>query len=179
MVTIQSKMVVKSELTKLGISFKTIDFGSVEVVENINPQQKKELESNLKKSGLLLLNDTQANLLEKVKEEISEVIHNNDELPKVNFSDYLSQRLNHDYNAIAKLFAETEGKTIEHYILINKIEKVKELILYKNLKVNQIAQKLQYKSPEQLSKQFKKITGVTPSYFKSLREKKQSLLESL
>jgi len=179
MVTVRSKMVVKSELKKLGIGFKTIDFGFVEVIENINPQQKKELESNLKKSGLLLLDDTQANLIEKVKEVITEVIHNNEELPKVNFSDYLSQRLNHDYDTISKLFVDTEGTTVEHYILINKIEKVKELILYNKLNVKQIAEKLQYKSSDQLSKQFKEITGLTPSYFKSLRVKKQSLLANL
>ena len=107
------------------------------------------------------------------------MVHYADELPKTNFSDYLTKKLNYDYTYMSNLFSETEGSTIEHYILIHKIEKVKELIIYDELNFSEIARKLNYSSVSHLSHQFKKITGLTPTFFKSLKVRKRKSLEKL
>jgi AraC-like DNA-binding protein len=107
------------------------------------------------------------------------MIHYTDELPKVNFSQYLSEKLNHDYTYLANLFSETEGITIEHYLILHKIERVKELIIYDELNLSEIAWKLHYSSVAHLSSQFKKITGLTPSFFKSLKDKRRNALENV
>jgi AraC-like DNA-binding protein len=172
-------MVVKDELNKLGISYSSISLGQVELSENIVPLQLEQLGVALKKSGLELMDDKKAVLIEKIKDVIIEMVHYEDEIPKVNFSDYLTEKLNYNYTYLANLFSETEGITIEHFIIVHKIERVKELIIYDELNLTEIAWKLHYSSVAHLSNQFKKVTGLTPSFFRSLKDKKRDNLENL
>lgn len=179
MVSLRCKMVVKDELRKLGISYSNISLGQVELAEEINRSQLERIRNALKQSGLELMDDKKSVLIEKIKDVVIEMVHYDDELPKVNFSDYLTEKLGYNYTYLANLFSETEGTTIEHFIIIHKIERVKELIIYDELNLTEIAWKLHYSSVSHLSNQFKKITGLTPSFFKSLKDKKRSNLENL
>ena len=179
MVSIRCKMVVKDELSKLGLYYLSVDLGQVNMKDDITIDQREKLKIALLKSGLELMEDKKAVLIEKIKNVIVEMVHYSDELPKMNFSDYLSGKLNYDYTYLSNLFSETEGTTIEHYILVHKIERVKELIIYDELNLTEIAWKMQYSSVAHLSHQFKKITGLTPSFFKSLKNKKRNTLENL
>jgi YesN/AraC family two-component response regulator len=179
MVSIRCKMVVKAELKKLGLHFTTVDLGVVEIMENITQEQREQIKTDLLKSGLELMDDKRAILIEKIQNVIVEMVHYEDELTKVNFSDYLSEKLNYDYTYLANLFSETKGITIEHFIILHKIERVKELIIYDELNLSEIAWRLHYSSVAHLSNQFKKITGLTPSYFKTLKHKKRSTLEDV
>jgi len=179
MVSIRCKMIVKDELKKLGLHFSNVNLGEVEVMENISDEQRERLRSALHKSGLELMDDKRAMLIEKIKNIVIEMIHYAEELPKIKFSEYLSEKMNYDYNYLSNLFSETEGTTIEHFIMLHKIERVKELILYDELNLTEIAYKLHYSSVQHLSTQFKKKTGLTPSFFKSLKDKKRISLENL
>lgn len=179
MVSIRCKMVVKSELDKLGLNYGAIDLGEVVITEDISEEQRTTLHRALLQSGLELMDDKKAILVEKIKNVIIEMVHYEDELPKTNFSDYLSEKLNYNYTYLANLFSETKGITIEHFMILHKIERVKELILYDEINLSEIAWKLHYSSVAHLSHQFKKITGLTPSYFKSLREKRHDTLENV
>jgi YesN/AraC family two-component response regulator len=179
MVSIRCKMVVKAALKDLGLHYVNVDLGTAEIMENISQQQREQLKTNLLKSGLELMDDKKAILIEKIQNVIVEMIHYEDELPKVNFSVYLSEKLHYDYTYLANLFSETKGITIEHFIILHKIERVKELIIYDELNLSEIAWKLHYSSVAHLSNQFKKITGLTPSFFKSLRNKKRNPLENV
>jgi AraC-like DNA-binding protein len=179
MVSIRCKMIVEEELRKLGIHHKVINLGEVETLDDINPVQRDQLSSVLLLSGLELMEDRKAMLIEKIKNAIVEMVHYTDTLPKINFSNYLSEKLDYDYTYLSNLFSETEGTTIEHFILTHKIERVKELIIYDELNLTEIAFKLHYSSVSHLSNQFKKITGLTPSFFKSMKNKKRRNLENL
>lgn len=179
MVSIRCKMMVKEELKKLGIHYVAVNWGEVEIIENITLKQRKQIKVALHKSRLELMDDKKAILIEKIKNVVIEMVHYADELPKINFSNYLSEKLKYDYTYLSNLFSETEGTTIEHYIIVHKIEKVKELIFYNELNLTEIALKLQYSSVAHLSRQFKKTTGLTPSFFKSLKHKKRCTLENL
>jgi AraC-like DNA-binding protein len=179
MVSIRCKMLVKEELKRMGLHFVNVDLGIVEIMENITNQQYEQLKAALLKSGLELMDDKKAILIEKIQNVIVEMVHYADELPKTNFSDYLCEKLNYDYTYMANLFSETKGITIEHFIILHKIERVKELIIYDELNLSEIAWKLHYSSVAHLSHQFKKITGLTPSFFKSLKQKKRNALENV
>lgn len=179
MVSIRCKMLVKAELDKLRLHYTTVNLGEVEIMEAITPEQRLQIKTALLHSGLELLDDKKAILIERVKGVIIEMIHYSDNLPKTNFSDYLSEKLQYDYTYLANLFSETEATTIEHFIILHKIERVKELIIYDELNLTEIARKMHYSSIAHLSHQFKKITGLTPSFFKSLKHKKRSALENL
>ena len=179
MVSIRCKMIVKEELKNLGLHYVIVNLGEVEVLEDITAKQREQLRAALLKSGLELMEDKKAMLIEKIKNIIVEMIHYEEELPKVNFSEYLREKTDYDYTYLANLFSETEGVTIEHFIILHKIERVKELILYNELNLTEIARKLHYSSVAHLSNQFKKITGLTPSFFKSLRHKKRVMLENV
>lgn len=179
MVSARCKMKVKAELKKLGLHFITIDLGEVEIMESITKVQTEQIKVALLKSGLELMDDKNAMLIEKIKNVIIEMVHHSDELPNVNFSNFLSEKLKYDYTYLSNLFSETEGTTIEHFILLHKIERVKELIIYGELNLTEIAFKLHYSSVSHLSNQFKKITGLTPSFFKSLKDKKRTSLENV
>jgi len=172
-------MVVKSELDKLGLHYDTVELGEAHIKKQINDEQRTRLKAALLNFGLELMDDKKAILVERIKNVIIEMVHYEDELPKTNFSDYLSEKLNYNYTYLANLFSETKGITIEHFMILHKIEKVKELILYDELNLSEIAWKLHYSSVAHLSHQFKKVTGLTPSYFKSLREKRRDTLENV
>jgi len=179
MVSIRCKMVVKETFKKLGLHYVTVNLGEVDVIEEITAQQRERLKDALLKSGLELLDDKKSILIERIKNVIVQMVHYEDELPKTKFSIYLSRQLNYDYTYLANIFSENQGITLEHFIILHKIEKVKELIVYDELNLTAIAWKLHYSSVSHLSTQFKKITGLTPTYFKSLKRKKLSLLENL
>lgn len=172
-------MVVKSELEKLGLGYKTVDLGEVELEENISQEKRDALRSALLVSGLVLMEDKKSILVEKIKAIIVEMIHYSDELPQVNYSVHISEKLGLNYTYLANLFAEVKGTTIEHFIIIHKIEKVKELIIYDELSLTEIASIMHYSSVAHLSKQFKKITGLTPSHFRQMRDKRRNPLEDL
>ncbi len=179
MVSLRCKMVVKQELQKLGLHCVNVDLGTIEIKQDITNLQKKQLRKNLKTSGLELLDDKRNILIAKIKALIIEMIHYSDELPKVNYSDYISEKLGLDYTYLANTFSEVKGITIQQFIIINKIERVKELLLYEELNLTEISYKLHYSSVAHLSNQFKKITGLTPSYFKKLKKKRLRNLEDL
>jgi AraC-like DNA-binding protein len=166
------KMVVKAELDKLGLHYTRIELGEVEVMEDLNIEQHNQLKYGLLQAGLELMDDQKSILIERIKNAIVELIHQNSELPKINFSEYLSDKLKHDYTYLANLFSEVTGETIEHYMIAHKIEQVKELLLYGELNLTEISYKLNYSSVAHLSNQFKKVTGLTPTYFRNLKIKK-------
>ncbi len=179
MVSLRCKMLVKEELTKLGLQYVVVDLGMVELLEKSTPEQRQQLKVNLLESGLELLEDKKAILIEKIKNIVIEMIHYADELPVINYSDYLSEKLGHDYTYLANIFSEVKGTTIQQFIIIHKMEKVKELLLYDELNLTEIAYKLHYSSVAHLSNQFKKITGLSPSFFKKLKQKRNGNLEDM
>ena len=179
MVCIRCKMIVKEELSKLGLHFVSVDLGEAEIMENMNSQQRDELKIALHKWGLELMDDKKSVLIEKIKNVVIESIHYEEEQLKNNFSVYLSEKLNYDYTYLSNLFSEVEGTTIEHFIIAHKIERVKELLVYDELNLTEIAWKLHYSSVAHLSNQFKKVTGLTPSHFKLLGQKRRNTLENL
>lgn len=164
-------MVVKSELEKLGLNCTDLKLGEAEIAENISDEEMKTLGVGLKKTGLELIHDKKSILVEKIKTDIIELVHYQDEQIKNNLSDYLSEKLNHNYTYLSNLFSELEGTTIERFYLANKIEKVKELLVYDELNLTEIAFRMHYSSVAHLSNQFKKMTGLTPSHFKNLKHK--------
>ncbi len=179
MVSLRCKLKVKDELTSLGINAMAIDLGVVELLEDLSPEQRNQLRENLLKSGLQLLDDNKSILIERIKNVITEMIHYSEEIPAQNYSDYISQKLNYDYTYLSNMFSEVKGITIQQFIILNKIERVKELLLYDELNLTEISYKLHYSSVAHLSNQFKKITGLTPSYFKKLKKARNSNLEGL
>jgi AraC-like DNA-binding protein len=179
MVSNRCKVVVKSELEKLGFHGKIIALGEVETVENLTPEEQTLLNTNLKKSGLSLMEDKKSILIEKIKTNIIELIHFSDEQLKVNFSAHLSEKLEYDYTYLSNLFKEHQGTTIEHFFLNHKIERVKELLIYDELDITEIAYKMHYSSVAHLSNQFKKMTGLTPSQYKHLKHKRRKSLEKV
>jgi AraC-like DNA-binding protein len=172
-------MVVKEELVKLGLHFIVVDLGEVEIMENITTQQREQLKGALLCLGLELMDDKRAVLIEKIKNAIIEKVHHSNEITKINFSDYLSNKLNHDYTYLANLFSEVQGTTIEQFVICHKIERIKELIIYGELNITEIAYKMNYSSVAHLSNQFKKVTGLTPSHFKGLKDKRRKPIEEI
>jgi AraC-like DNA-binding protein len=179
MVSIRCKLLVKSELEKLNLHYTTVELGEVNLINNITTEERLALDRALKRSGLELMDDKKSILIEKVKNVIIEMVHYADEAPYTKFSSFLSEKLNHDYTYLANLFSEVQGTTIEHFIIIHKIERVKELLVYDELSLTEIAYKLHYSSVGHLSNQFKKITGLTPSHFKKLKDKRLNTLDNL
>jgi len=179
MVCIRCKMVVKAELEKLGLHYTTVELGEVEVMENISDEQHDLFRTALLKSGLELMDDKKSVLIQRIKNVIVELIHYSEEPLAINFSEYLSQKLDHNYTYLANLFSEVQGTTIEKFIIAHKIERVKELLVYNELNLTEIAYLMHYSSVAHLSAQFKKVTGLTPSHFKQLREKRLNMLEDI
>lgn len=179
MVSLRCKLMVKEELNRLGLHSTAIDLGTVEILETISDEQRSKLRENLLKSGLELLDDNKSILIERIKNVITEMIHYSDELPTQNYSVYISEKLNYDYTYLSNIFSEVKGITIQQFIILNKIERVKELLLYDELNLTEISYKLHYSSVAHLSNQFKKITGLTPSYFKKVKKARMSNLENL
>jgi AraC-like DNA-binding protein len=179
MVSNRCKMAVKEELKKLGLHFIVVDLGEVEIMENISMEKRALLKANLLLSGLELMDDKKAMLIEKIKNIIIEMVHHTDENIKVNFSNYLSEKMNHDYTYLSNLFSEVQGTTIEHFIISHKIERIKELIIYGEHNITEIAWKMGYSSVAHLSSQFKKVTGLSPSHFKQLKDKRRISIEEI
>ncbi len=179
MVSLRCKMMVTEELEKLGLEHFTVELGTVELKEDISDDQKNELARNLLKSGLELLDDSKSVLIERIKNVIVDMIHHSDEIPKVNYSEYLSEVLDYNYTYLSNIFSEAQGITIQQFIILHKVERIKELILYDELSLSEIAYKLHYSSPAHLSNQFKKITGLTPSFFKKMKQKRHQNLENM
>jgi AraC-like DNA-binding protein len=172
-------MLVKQELKKLGLHYSSVDLGFVEIIGEISEDKRKKLKAALLESGLELMDDKKSMLIEKIKIIITEMIHYNEELPKVNYSEYISNIMGYDYTYLANVFSEVKGITIEHYIIAHKIEKVKELLLYDELNLTEISYRMNYSSVSHLSTQFKKVTGLTPTYFKNLKDKKRINLDEV
>jgi len=179
MVSLRCKMLVKAELEKMGLHTITVELGDVNIQETLSDSQREELKATLLKSGLELMGDKKAILIEKIKNVIIEMIHYSDEVPKINFSNFLAEKLNYDYTYLANQFSETTGVTIEQFIINHKIERAKELIIYDESNMTEIAFKLHYSSVGHLSNQFKKVTGLTPTFFKALKKKKRAVLENM
>jgi len=179
MVSIRCKMLVKAKLERMGLHYTNVELGEVDILEDITPGQRDQLNRSLKKAGLELMDDKKAMLVEKIKNVIIEMIHYSDELPLTKYSVFLSEKLNYDYTYLANLFSEVRGITIEQFIIIHRIERVKELLVYDDLNLTEIADKLHYSSVGHLSNQFKKTTGLTPSHFKQMKEKRRNNLDNL
>lgn len=179
MVCIRCKMVVKDELAKLGLHYNTVELGEANILENISAVQHDQLRDALLKSGLELMDDKRSVLIEKIKTVIIELVHYSEEPLVIKFSEFLSQKLHYDYTYLANLFSEVQGTTIEKFFIAHKIERVKELLVYNELNLTEIAYLMNYSSVAHLSTQFKKITGLTPSHFKQLRDKRRSMLEDM
>lgn len=177
MVCDRCKLTVKAELEKLGLHSIYIDYGEAQIEENLPREKMDMLNAGLKRSGLELMDDKKSMLIEKIKIIIVDLVHYSDEPLRKNLSDYLSEKLNYDYTYLANLFSEVQGTTIEKFFIMHKIEKVKELLVYNELNLKEIAFKLHYSSVAHLSSQFKKQTGYTPSHFKQLKHKKRVPLE--
>jgi AraC-like DNA-binding protein len=179
MVSTRCKIAVKEELKKLGLHFIVVDLGEVEIMETLSSEQRSALKFGLLVSGLELMDDKRAVLIEKIQNVITEMIHHSDELPKTNFSDYLSEKLNYDYTYLSNLFSEVKGITIQQFIIHHKIERAKELLCYEEFNLTEISFKLHYSSVAHLSNQFKKITGLSPSEYKKLKDKRRSPIEEI
>lgn len=179
MVTIRCKMIVKAELEAIGIEQCRVELGEVELTKPLTEVQHDKLNINLLKHGLEIMDDKRSILIQRIKNVIIEMIHYADDHPLINNSAYISKKLNYDYTYLANLFSEVQGITIEHFIISHKIEKVKELLVYDELSLTEISYKLNYSSVAHLSMQFKKVTGLTPSHFKKLKEIRRNTLDSL
>lgn len=179
MVSMRCKLVVKEELRKLGIEKVRIDLGIVEIFEPFSARQYEKLNKNLLLTGLELLDDKKSILIGKIKNVIIEMIHYSDDVPKINFSDYLSKKLDYNYTYLSNIFSEVNGITLQQFIINHKVERIKELLLYEELNLTEIAHKLHYSSAAHLSTQFKRSTGFSPSEFKQMRVKRLINLENL
>lgn len=179
MVCNRCKIVVKSELEKFGLTIIAVDLGKVEILEASIENQKQKLEKSFQLLGFELLDNKISRTVERIKNLIIDLVHNQNAILKINLSQYLSQDLSQDYNTISHLFSDVEGITIEHYFIAQKIEKVKELMLYDEFSLSQIAHKMQYSDIAHLSNQFKKVTGFTPTVFKKSKTKIRIQIEDL
>lgn len=179
MVCNRCKMVVRDALKNLELSYRMLDLGEVEIIETISSAQRQQFKTALLRSGLELMDDKRSMLIEKIRNVVIQLVHHTDEALKTNFSVFLSEKLGYDYTYLANIFSEVQGTTIERFLITHKIERVKELLVYDELSLTEIAHKLHYSSVAHLSNQFKKITGLTPSHFKQLKEKRRSSLENV
>ena len=179
MVCSRCKMVVKDELIKFGLHPTTVELGEVEITEELDTERKKTLDHVFHSFGFELIDDKKSQLIANIKNTIIELVHYSADQLKTNFSSFISIKLHHDYNYLSNLFSEVEGTTIEKYFIAQKIEKVKELLKYGQLSLSEIADSLGYSSVAYLSNQFKKQTGLTPTFYKSLRQNNRKNLEDL
>lgn len=179
MVCVRCKMVVKEELLKMGLQYVIVNLGEVEISQDLSAEEHVQFKGALLRSGLELLDDKKSVLIQRIKNIIVELAHYSEEPLAIKFSEHLSQKLNHDYTYLANLFSEVQGTTIEKFFIAHKIERVKELLVYNELNLTEIAFLMHYSSVAHLSTQFKKVTGLTPSYFKQLKDKRRSMLENV
>lgn len=168
MVCDRCKMAVRGELDALRLTPLNVELGYAEFAENLTPELRSELSARLTRLGFEILDDKRSQIIEQIKKEVIRTVHAEENQLKTNFSDHLSSVLNRDYNSLSKLFSEVEGVTIEKYLIQQKVERIKELLVYNELSLSEIAFKLGYSSVAHLSNQFKKVTGLTPSFFKTM-----------
>lgn len=179
MVSNRCKLAVKEELKKLGLHFVLVELGEVDTMEELTKEQRDQLNEGLRSSGLELMDNKRAVLIERINNVITEMIHHSEEMPKVNYSDYIAEKLGYDYTYLSNTFSEVKGITIQQFIILHKIERVKELLLYEELNLTEISYKMHYSSVAHLSNQFKKVTGLTPSAFKQLKDHRRSPIEDV
>ena len=179
MLSNRCKLAVKAELKALGLHFIIVDLGEIEIMEELSPSQRQQLKLGLQNSGLELFDDKKGELTNKIKSSILEMVWKIDENNKFSFTDYLSKQLNLDYTTLSQHFSDIQGITIEKYIITQKIERAKEMLIYQELKISEIAIKLNYSSTAHLSNQFKKITGLSPSHFIQMRNKRNEQAEEI
>ena len=170
---------VRQVFQELEIEVIKIQLGTVSISQKLNPKQNNLLHSKLAEKGFELLDDKNTKLINEIKSIVIHEIHYQKENTLVNFSELISSKLNYDYTYLSRLFSATEGRTIEHFILAQKIEKVKELLTYDELTLSEIAFQMHYSSSAHLSAQFKKITGMSPSAFKKLQNQKRQFLDNV
>lgn len=179
MVCSRCKLVVKSVFERIGINPITVELGEVELPNEMNENQKSEILKNLRAVGFDLIDDKKSKTISTIKTLIIDLVQNKNNDLKINLSNYLSQELHQDYNTLSNLFSEVENTTIEKYFIHQKIEKVKELIMYDELSLSEIAYSLNYSTVSHLSNQFKKVTGFSPTYFKHIKTIKRKQIEDL
>jgi AraC-like DNA-binding protein len=179
MVSIRCKLFVKAVLDRFQLHFKNVELGRVEIKEQINETEKQQLNSELQQYGFVLLDDHKTILIEQIKNIIVEMVHYSDSQPPIKFSAYLSEKLGHDYTYLSNLFSEVTGTSIKLFIISHKIEFAKEMLVYNDANLSEIANRLHYNSIQHLSYQFKKTTGLTPSYFKKMKHRKLCALDQL
>ncbi|WP_264542240.1 MULTISPECIES: AraC family transcriptional regulator [Flavobacterium] len=179
MVCSRCKMVVKSELEKLGLSVLSVELGEADIIGSLDENKKEEIVRQLEQYGFEVIDDKKSKIIEQIKTIVIELVHHSQDKIKTNLSDFIGEKLNLDYNYLSSLFSEVEGLTIEKYYILQRIERAKELLVYDELSLSEIAYQLNYSSVAYLSNQFKKVTGFTPTYFKQLKEKKRKQIEDL
>jgi len=179
MVSNRCKMAVKEVLAKLGLHFIVVDLGEIDIMEEISGEQLENFRIALSDGGFELMDNTRSILIERIINVVIQMVHNTDEMIKINFSDYLTEKLNHDYNYMSKIFSEVKGITIQQFIIIHKIERIKELLLYHELNLTEISYKLNYCSVSHLSNQFRKVTGLSPSEFKHIKYNSRRSIEDI
>lgn len=179
MVSTSCKNAARDALREMGLHFIIVELGEVELMETLNLSQREELKTKLLASGLELMDDKRSVLIERIKNVVIHMVHYTEEALLINFSDYLSEKLQLDYTYMSNLFSEVQGTTIEQYIISNKVERIKELIIYNELNISEIAWKMHYSSVAHLSNQFKKVTGLSPTHFKQLKDRKRNPIEEL
>lgn len=172
-------LVVQNELDKLGIEATNIKLGEITLKKDLTTKEREELENVLDPLGFQVIVDKKSRMIEKIKNVIIDLVHHQDNDAKTNLSDVLSDALHHDYNYLSNLFSDIEGTTIEKYFIAQKVEKIKELLVYDELSLSEIADRMNYSSVAYLSNQFKKVTGLTPSHFKQIREDKRKPLDKV
>lgn len=179
MVSARCKIVVKEELKKMDIHYVMVELGEVEIMESLSAAEREALKAALNNWGFELMDDKKSMLIEKIKHIVIEVVHHSEDHLKIKFSEHLSSKLRHDYTYLSNLFSEVQGITIEHFMIAHKIEKVKELLVYNELSLTEIAYTMNYSSVAHLSTQFKKVTGLTPTHFKKLKDKRRKALDDI
>jgi AraC-like DNA-binding protein len=172
-------MLVASELDKLGIEHLPVELGYVDALNDVTPEQLQKLNENLRPSGLEVLDDRRNILVERIKNVIIEMVHYCEELPKENYSNYISRKIGLDYTYLSNVFSEVKGITIQQFIILHKVEKIKELMLYEQLSLKEISYRLNYSSVGHLSNQFKKVTGLSPSFFRKMHIRRVTNLEEV
>jgi AraC-like DNA-binding protein len=179
MVSNHCKLAVKEELKKLGLHFIVVDLGEVEIMEDLSTDVREQLKGGLLSAGFELMDDKRAVLIERIINVIIEMVHHSSDIIKINFSDFLTEKLGLDYTYLSNMFSEVKGITIQQFIIIHKVERIKELLMYDELNLTEISYKLNYSSVAHLSNQFKKITGLSPSHFKKLKDNRRIPIEEL
>lgn len=179
MVSLRCKLIVKEQLEKFGLEFVVADLGTVEIVENITPDQREQMAKGLKKSGMELLDDTKGSLIDKIIDVVDDLIKNADKGLPMDFTQTLTEKLGYQPKLLTDIFSEVKGISIRQFIIMQKVERAKELLLYENLTVEKISKLLQFNSRNNLSYQFKKLTGLTPLYYKELKKKRKNNMKRI